>query len=55
MGGAFLCKIGWVCVDGTGWLLDKNPLKAGMNIDSNKVKTDLKAKIAEFSTVEMGF
>ena len=33
----------------------RNFLKAGMNIDSNKVKTGLKAKIAEFSTVKTGF
>ena len=35
--------------------MTRNPLKAGMKIDSNKVKTGLKAKIAEFFTVKMGF
>ena len=28
---------------------------SGMNIDSNKVKTGLKTKIAEFSAVKTGF
>ena len=30
----------------------KNPLKAGTNIDSSKVKTGLKLEIAEFSMVK---
>ena len=33
----------------------RNPLKAGMNIDSIKVKTGLKVKTAGFSTVKTGF
>lgn len=44
-----------MCGTDTGKFLDKNPLKAGMNIDSKKVKTALKAKVAEFPTVKKGF
>ena len=35
--------------------LAQNVLKTGLNFVPNKIKTGLKAKIAEFSTVKTGF